>query len=1035
MDRYCQRDPHAEESQPVKKLNEGQRVLVMVWVVVLASVAAGSITIGLVGWSLFGVRVERSQLKERQQQLVRDNEQIDRLVEAVLSEFDELLDERTVHTPNPTPINELQTLVDTRLHSDPEGHLRLILNGLQASSSKMKEFWNQTVVWNAQYKMIFPDLSEHRTLRHVRNLVNNLEEAVVTAEGRSRIDDAILYKRWRASRGAEASRLAQVILEQRAQRETKDLRTFEIELSEVGRLIEVLAGEEEIDNLADIKDNQLKASLGRLRRDFKGLIDIDESFAQVDPQILEAIYVALFGKEYSIDTSHQTVIVGQGGLYQLQHTLLRLRQQKDELQVKVKHVSTEINSFQDRFALLTQQYATTLARDVEENLTQSLYNLLIIGGACFIGFLGLAVMISRSIRRQVNTIEEARAAEQASNQTTQCLLEEQKRSAEAIAKLHRDNQLILDSAGEGIYGIDLNGNATFVNPAGAKMLGYDVEELVGKPTHATVHHTRADGSPYPKDECPMYDAFKDGAVHQVDTDVLWRKDGTSFPVAYTSTPIWEGGQVAGVVVTFQDITERKQAEREMHKARVAAETANKAKSDFLASMSHELRTPLNGILGYAQILKRDPHLLEKQKAGVDVIQRCGDHLLTLINDILDLSKIEAQKLELQPTEFQLPDCLQQIANMVRVRADQSGLAFVHETAGNLPQMVRGDEKRLRQILLNLLSNAIKFTEKGEVAFRVAYDKESEVQGTLSVQVQDTGRGIPADKLKEIFLPFQQVGEHSQQEAGTGLGLAITRKLVTLMNGTLEVTSTVGEGSSFVVKVSLPPVQDWTPEPRKPDQTIIGYHGNRKRILVVDDKWENRIILVNLLDPLGFEVNQASNGSEGLAKAEEQRPDLIVMDLVMPGMDGLEATRRIRASAELKDIPIIASSASAFEFNRYDAISAGCTAFLAKPVRAEELFEHLRVHLKLEWRYDSDTIGKVSVQKTDEPLVPPPQEELTALLELAKVGKIMAIRQQIGGMEHLGHQYAPFIQELRNIVKGFDMDQLVKFLARYVEDPK
>ena len=216
------------------------------------------------------------------------------------------------------------------------------------------------------------------------------------------------------------------------------------------------------------------------------------------------------------------------------------------------------------------------------------------------------------------------------------------------------------------------------------MLGYEVEELIGIPTHPQVHHTRPDGTPYPKEECPIYASLKDGDVRMWCTDVMWRKDGTSFPADITSTPIWEDGQVAGVVVTFQDITERKHAEEAMQQAKLTADTANRAKSDFLASMSHELRTPLNGILGYAQILKRDPNLAEKQKSGVDVIQRCGDHLLTLINEILDLSKIEAQKLELQPIEFQLPDCLQQIAHIIQVRAEQAGLTFVYETAGNVP---------------------------------------------------------------------------------------------------------------------------------------------------------------------------------------------------------------------------------------------------------------------------------------------------------------------------------------------------------------
>ena len=1015
--------------------NEGKRITWLVWALVAASIAAGTFTIGIFWWHLVNIRMERVQLIDRGRQLMQNNDQVIRLSSVVHSSFDDLLNLDAIHPPNERPIQEFQNLIEEQLNSDPEVSLQLILKGLQIASSKMKKIWDESIAWQAQYEGVFLDLSQQRTLKKVLGLLKHLSETITTKEGERRIEEAILYRRWRATQGAEASRLAQTILERQVDKETKNLGTIEAELDEIAWNIDALDDEEQIDHLVDIKDNKLKASLERLKRSLASLVEIDDPFAQVGPQSLEALYVALFGTGYSIDKTHQTVNVGQGGLYRLRHDLLRLRQERKELQKRIKRVSVEFDLFQDRFALLTQAYATTLATDSEEKLSRGLTYLLLVTGATFLALLGLAFIISRSIRRQVNTIEEARAAEHASNQTAQRLLAEQKLSAEAIAKLHRDNQLILDSAGEGIYGINADGNATFVNPAGAKMLGYDVQELIGLPTHATVHHTKTDGTPYPQDECPMYATFKDGKVHHLETDVLWRKNGTSFPVDFTSTPILEDGKVAGAVVTFQDITERKQAEAEMHEAKATAENANKAKSDFLANMSHELRTPLNGILGFAQILKRDPNLAEKQKSGVDVIQRCGDHLLTLINDILDLSKIEAQKLELQPIEFQLPDCLQDVANMIQVRADQAGLAFIYETAGDLPTMVHGDEKRLRQILLNLLSNAVKFTEKGEVMFRVAYDKKSGTKGTLSVQVEDTGRGIPEENLEEIFLPFQQVGEHSPQEEGTGLGLAITKKLVALMEGTLEVTSTVGKGSTFGVKVALSPVENWKAKPRQPDRTIIGYHGDRKRILVVDDKCENRMILVNLLAPLGFEFNEASNGSEALAKAQEQRPDLIVMDLVMPGMDGLEATHRIRGSTDLKDIPIIASSAGAFEFNRKNAIDAGCTAFLAKPVQAEELVEQLRVHLNLEWRYDSDTIETVSTQKADQPLVPPPQEELTALLDLAKVGKIMAIRQQIASIEKLGDQYLPFVKEVRKILKSFDMDQLVSFLVGYVENPQ
>ena len=618
-----------------------------------------------------------------------------------------------------------------------------------------------------------------------------------------------------------------------------------------------------------------------------------------------------------------------------------------------------------------------------------------------------------------------------SKQSLEKEIGERQLAQEKLEQMSLQNQLILNSAGEGIYGLDLDGNVTFVNPSGAKLLGYQVEELLGQPLHEIVHHTNPQGAPNSEEGYGSFAEFKDGAVHQADTEIMWRKDGSNFPAEFSTTPIWEHEKIAGAVVTFKDITERKQAEEAMKQAKESAESASRAKSDFLASMSHELRTPLNGILGYAQILKRDSELAEKQQAGVDVIQRCGDHLLTLINDILDLSKIEAQKLELHPTDFQLPDFLQQIVNIIGVRAEQAGLTFTYETTGDLPMVVRGDEKRLRQILLNLLSNAVKFTETGTVTFTAGKDPSSSGNNKIRFQVEDTGRGIPEEKLQEIFLPFQQVGEQSRQHEGTGLGLAITKKLVTIMGGDLAVTSTVGKGSTFGITLELPAVEASTLVAPERERTIIGFKGTRRRILVVDDKWENRAILNNLLEPLGFDVDEAADGRESLAKAHEHRPDLIFMDLVMPGMDGLEATRRIRQSAELKEILVILSSASAFEFNRQDAVTAGCTDFLPKPVQARDLFKQLQSHLKLDWIYASDSPSEGSDQTKDPRLVPPPREELNILMDLAKGGKIMAIRNHLATIEKLGDKYTPFVENLRRIVKGFDMNQLTKFLAHYI----
>ena len=1016
--------------------NEGKRIILMIWIIVGAGLVAGAITIGLFGWHLSNIQVERGWIISRGKQLAMEIHKIRELSDDVHTSIDSILRIDMIFPVRKRPAEELRKFVHETLDvKRDKREVQRLFQELEVSTESYQKVWRQAVNWQNEYEDVFIDFRQRRSLKEVQNPIHRLRELVNTTEGKRRIQDALLYRRWREAQGAEASRLAQNLLERFADKVTKNLDAIETELEETARFVESLSGEEQIDNLVNLKDNELKPSLERLKSNLNSLVEYDETFVHEGPQTLEAIYVALFGKGYSIDKTHQTVLVGQGGLYGLLHDRLRLRLERLKILEKGEVLKAKVRGSLNNLARLYQKYATSLAKEMEENLKLGFFQLLLITGATSIGLIALVFFITRLIRRQVNAIEEARAAEYASNQTTQRLLGEQKLSAEAIAKLHRDKQLILDSAGEGIYGIDLDGNATFVNPAGAKMLGYSVEELVGLPTHSTVHHTRPDGTLYLKDECPMYAVFKDGKVHQVSSEVLWRKDGSSIPVEYTSTPIWENNKVAGAVVTFQDITERKQTEAARQEAKMTAEKANRAKSDFLASMSHELRTPLNGILGYTQILKRDPTLTEKHKSGVDVIQRCGDHLLTLINDILDLSKIEAQKLEVHLAEFSLPECLQQILPIIRVRAEQAGLAFFYEVGPDLPEVVQGDEKRLRQILLNLLSNAVKFTDKGEVTLRVAYNKDSMPNGELSVHVEDTGRGIPAEKLDEIFLPFQQLEDHTRPQEGTGLGLTITKDLITLMGGTLNVTSTVGKGSTFRVALPLPRVQKEGVERPLPDRTIVGLKGAPKRILVVDDSIENRSIISNLLTPLGFEVIEATDGREGLAVAQEQRPDLIVMDLIMPDMDGLEAIRQIRQSTALKDIPVIASSASVYDFNRQEAKDAGSSDFLPKPVKADDLFEILRVHLNIEWEFARETVSRDTKPKEDRRLVPPPQEELIGLLDLAKVGKIMAIRQHIRRIEELGSEYGPFVEELRKIVKRFDMEQLTEFLLKYSEAPK
>jgi signal transduction histidine kinase/ActR/RegA family two-component response regulator len=372
-----------------------------------------------------------------------------------------------------------------------------------------------------------------------------------------------------------------------------------------------------------------------------------------------------------------------------------------------------------------------------------------------------------------------------------------------------------------------------------------------------------------------------------------------------------------------------------------AAEASRAKSAFLASMSHELRTPLNGILGYAQLLQWDAGMSAKQLSGLGTIEKSGQHLLTLIDDILDLSRIEAGKLQLQPVPLALASYLQGIVDIIRVRVEQKKLRFVYET-GDLPACVQADEKQLRQVLLNLLGNATKFTDQGEVGLRVERLPNGDGTALLRFEVRDSGIGISEDDLKTLFQPFQQVGDVDRRQGGTGLGLAISRQLMRLMGSDIEVTSNPGQGSVFRFDLHLPVVEAQATVAA--NRIAVGYDGERKKVLVVDDVAENRMLLIDMLRPLGFLTFEAHDGREGLERAQTLHPDLILMDNVMPVMNGLESTRRLRELPAFKNVPVLAISASASKADRDDAVAAGATDFLSKPFRATQLLAMLEQHL-------------------------------------------------------------------------------------------
>ena len=382
-------------------------------------------------------------------------------------------------------------------------------------------------------------------------------------------------------------------------------------------------------------------------------------------------------------------------------------------------------------------------------------------------------------------------------------------------------------------------------------------------------------------------------------------------------------------------------------ARHAAEAANRAKSEFLASMSHELRTPLNGVLGYAQLLTREGGLSPQQARGLDTIRKSGQHLLDLINDILDLARIEAGRTELNPGPVELSDFLQSVVTLMQVKADEKHLAFVFDAAAGLPDAVLADERRLRQVLLNLLGNAIKFTDNGMVTLRASAEPKGAQQVLLRLDVEDTGVGMRPEDMERIFKPFEQVGDAPRRSGGTGLGLAITRALVNDMGGQVQVSSEFGRGARFRVELPLPLAQPAGAAPPKLPG-VARYLGPARRVLVVDDVAVNRALMCDFLTKAGFEVAQASDGSELLAAARSFRPDLILIDSVMPAVGGVEATRRLRLDADLGAIPVIAVSASASAEQRSACLQAGVNVFLPKPVSLEALQAHIGEQLGLQW---------------------------------------------------------------------------------------
>ena len=576
---------------------------------------------------------------------------------------------------------------------------------------------------------------------------------------------------------------------------------------------------------------------------------------------------------------------------------------------------------------------------------------------------------------------------------------------------------LVATAVDGVMIIDATGTVQEYNPACESLFGYRAAEVLGKNVKMLM-------PPRYRDEHDQYlRRYRTTGVKRIigiGREVEGRrKDGTTFPMELSVGEARPGEQEVFVGI-IRDITARKAAEQSLRVAKEQAESASRAKSLFLANMSHEIRTPMNAVLGYTQLIETDPDLPDKYRRPLQAIRIAGNHLISLIDDILDLSKIEAGAMELNLRDFDLGDLMEDVSQMFAMRCELKGLLWKADLRiGN--RAVRGDDRKLRQVLINLLGNAVKFTDRGVIALKV-----EQTDQCYAFWVEDTGPGISDEARQRIFEPFQQA-EEGGAKGGTGLGLAITKRQTELMGGSLTLESAPGEGSRFGFSLPLPPAEGAPASTKeKIDRPWRLAHPYRVRALVVDDVEDNREVLSGLLDRAGVQVTKAIHGAEALQQIADLRPDIVFMDVRMPVMDGLTAVRALRERWPSEPIVCVAITASGLLRQRSFYLEAGFDDFIGKPFRFETICECMEKHLGVELeREPVPDVSAAAVPRGEEggtvPLPGALRERLLAAAEMNALTEIETLIAEIKGLEPGAQALA---EKLEDLLARYDTDGIV-----------
>ncbi len=598
-----------------------------------------------------------------------------------------------------------------------------------------------------------------------------------------------------------------------------------------------------------------------------------------------------------------------------------------------------------------------------------------------------------------------------------------RRTEIALYQSERRFRTLVDKVPGAVYRCmgDTDWTVEFISDAIAPITGYPSSDYLPP------NDRNLSSSIHPDDQAWVQQAFEAAAVEQkhfqleyrmvhADGSVHWVYEEGDF--SQEDDQLWQDG------VLF-DITKSKTDAATLQRAKEEAEVANRAKSEFLASMSHELRTPLNAILGFTQLMSRDSDLCPEHRDHLRIINRSGEHLLELINDVLEMSKIEAGRTTFNESDFDLYRLLDTLEEMLKLKAKSKGLQLRFERAPAVPQYVITDEGKLRQVLINLLGNAIKFTEKGSVVLRLRAQPlaESPEKRLLNFEVEDTGPGIAAHEVDKLFEAFGQTDTGRKAQQGTGLGLPISRKFVQLMGGDIAVSSRLGYGAVFRFDIQVGLGMATGNAVRLPSQRVIGLAPKQPpcRILVVEDRFENRLLLIQLLTPLGFEVREAVNGQEAVNIWQQWSPHLIWMDIQMPVMDGYEATRRIRElETQERTTKIIALTASAMEADRDAVLAAGCDDFVRKPFKEEILLETIAEHLGVIYRYATEP----EIITDDRSVLSPESFQVMSADWITRLGQAAisgddALVTQL--VQEIPAEYGSLAEQLMTLVNDFRLD--------------